>query len=308
MWRITLLFRNIYLRITVTFLRTVYKLTRPTTITTNLHTKLQIPSRDKGRYIQAHLYTKNSISTTHTNNNTANNPQPILLNFHGSAMIFPAFGTDNGFCTYISKTTNHLVLDINYQKSPENPFPAALNDIQDSIQWILSQPHKYNQSQISLSGFSSGGNLAIVAATSLFPKDTFHSILTFYPGVDMASDPSLKVAPDKAGKLIPPAIARFFHNCYIPPGIDARDPRISPIFADLRNFSSRLLIVTAARDNMAPEAEEFGLRVERESGSEVVVKRMEECEHGWDKNLNAGEVQEEAKWRAYSLAVDMLEK
>lgn len=312
MWRISLFFRNIYLRITVTLLRTIYRLTRPTLPANNFNSKIQIPSRDKGRYIEARLYAKDSISAnTTTNNDSANDtdiPQPILLNLHGCAMIFPAFGTDNEFCHYISKNTPHTIIDINYRKSPENPFPAAINDVQDTINWILSQPQKYDLSRLSISGFSSGGNLAIVAATTLMPAQTFHSVITFYPGVDMFSDPASKKAPDTKGKLIPPAIARFFHRCYIPYGIDSRDVRISPIFGDLGSFSSRLLMVTAACDNMAPEAEEFALRVERESGCDVVLQRMEGCEHGWDKNSNAGEIQEEAKWKAYSMAVDMLMK
>ena len=68
------------------------------------------------------------------------------------------------------------------------------------------------------------------------------------------------------------------------------------------------MTITAACDNMAPEVEEFALRVKRESGCDVVMQRMEGCEHGWDKKPNAGELQEEAKWKAYSMAVDMLMK
>lgn len=128
--------------------------------------------------------------------------------------------------------------------------------------------------------------------------------------MDLASDPAGKFAPDtSAGKVIPARIARFFHRCYIPVGVDARDPRISPLFADLSGFGSKLLVVTAARDNMAPEAEQFVSLVKEQTGrgdDDVVLCRMEECEHGWDKTPSLGPVQEEAKWRAYLMARDML--
>jgi acetyl esterase/lipase len=300
MWRITLFFRNIYLRITVNLLRSVFKLTRATPVASNAHSTLNIPSRDAGRTITANLYTKD--------NKSPSTPQPTLINFHGSGMIFPAFSSDDAFCNHISQESNHAVIDVKYRLSPENPFPAAINDAEDTIRWVLSQPEIYDPARLSISGFSAGGNLAIVTAAVLMPKHTFHSVLTFYPGVDLASDPAGKIAPDPTGKLIPPCIARFFHRCYIPVGVDARDPRISPLFADLSGFEARLLVVTAARDNMAPEAEEFVSSVRKQTGrvDDVVLHRMEYCGHGWDKDPNVGAVQEEAKWRAYSMAIDML--
>ena len=122
----------------------------------------------------------------------------------------------------------------------------------------------------------------------------------------MAKDPAEKIAPDTSGKLIPPRIARLFASCYIPVGVDARDPRISPLYADPTRFPTRLLMITAGRDNMAPEAEELVARVQEQTDHHVVFQRMEHCDHGWDKLVNAGPVQEEAKRRAYSMAVDML--
>lgn len=300
MWRITLFFRNIYLRITVNFLRAVFKLTRPAPGPSHASSTLNIPSRDPGRTITANLYKKYDTSRSL--------PQPLLINLHGCAMIFPSFGSDDEFCNHVSQKTNYAVLDVKYRLSPENPFPAALNDVEDTIKWVLEHSERYDLTRVSISGSSSGGNLAIVAATALKPKNTFRSVLTLYPGVDMSSDPADKIAPDNSGKMIPPRIARFFNRCYIPVGIDARDPRISPLFADLEGFGSKLLVITAARDNMAPEAEEFVSLVRKGGGrdEDVVLQRMEECEHGWDKSTKGGDVQEEAKWRAYSMVIDML--
>lgn len=302
MWRITLFFRNIYLRITVNLLRAVFKLTRPAPIASHAHSTLNIPSRDVGRTITANLYTKDGPFPSL--------PQPVLINFHGSGMIFPAFGSDDQFCNHISQKTNYAIIDVKYRLSPESPFPAAVNDAEDVIRWVQGQPQKYDLTRLSISGFSSGGNLAIVTATAIMTKFTFRSVLTFYPGVDLASEPAGKVPPDtSAGKVIPARIARFFHRCYIPVGVDARDPRISPLFADLTGFGSKLLVITAARDNMAPEAERFASLLKEQTGrgsGDVVLCRMEECEHGWDKAPSLGPVQEEAKWRAYSMAIDML--
>ncbi|KAJ5605618.1 hypothetical protein N7510_008399 [Penicillium lagena] len=298
MWRVTLFFRNLYLRIAVTFLRVVFKLTRPASVAKHVHTTLRISSRDAGRTITAHLYKRDTP--------TPSVPQPALINFHGSGMIFPAFGSDDEFCHHVCQNTDYAVIDVQYRLSPENPFPAAVNDVEDVIRWVLGQPDKYDLTRLSASGFSAGGNLALVAAGVLLPQDTFRSVLAFYPGVDLAKNPAEKIAPDTSGKAIPPRIARFFNNCYIPVDVDARDPRISPLYADPTRFPTRLLMITAGRDNLAPEAEELVSRVKKQADHHVVFQRMENCDHGWDKSVNAGPIQEEAKRRAYSMAIDML--
>lgn len=298
MWWTTRLLRYLYLKSIVTLFRTLFKLTRPAIVAKSPHQNIQIPSRDAKRVIAAHLYSIDGPPSSTL--------RPILINFHGSAMIFPSFGEDDEFCHYISQNTGYYVLDVQYRLSPENPFPAAVNDVEDAVRWVLSQPEKFDVSKMSVSGFSSGGNLALVASGVLMPKNTFRSVLTFYPGTDFTRTPEEITAPDPSGKVLPPAIRRLIQNCYIPVGFDAHDPRISPIYADPTHFPARVLVITAARDNMAPEAEDLANIPQKQDGSRVVVKRMEECIHGFDKRAIEGSVHARAKETAYSMAVDML--
>ncbi|KAJ5682487.1 hypothetical protein N7462_005652 [Penicillium macrosclerotiorum] len=291
--------RYLRLKILVTLLRTAFRLSRPLPIATNPHTVLGIPSRDAKRKITAHVYARESASLP---------SQPVLINFHGSGMIFPHFGSDDEFCHYISQNTEVTVLDVQYRLSPENPFPAALNDVEDVIRWVLGQPDKYDLTRLSISGFSAGGNLALAASGVLLPQDTFRSVLAFYPGTDLFKNPEGKAAFEDCGKTLPPRISRLFSACYIPEGVDARDPRISPIYADPARFPARMLMITASGDNMAPEAEELAALVEKQANHHVVLKRMEHCIHGFDKNTKPGTVAEEAKIRAYSMAAEMLKE
>jgi acetyl esterase/lipase len=298
MWWATRVLRYLYLKITVTFLRTLFEFTRPAIIAKNPHTSIQIPSRDARRAIAAHLYTRDALPPSA--------PRPALINFHGSGFIFPAFGEDDEFCHYVRQNTDYTVIDVQYRLSPENPFPAAVHDVEDVVRWVLGQPDEFDLSRLSVSGFSAGGNLALAASCALLPPHTFRSALAFYPGTDLVKNPDEKIAPDTSGKVIPPRIARFFNNCYVPVGIDARDPRISPRYADPARFPPNLLIITAARDNLAPEAEELASIIQKQTDYRVVVRRMEDCEHGFDKRATPGTAHAEAKSTAYSMAVDML--
>jgi acetyl esterase/lipase len=220
--------------------------------------------------------------------------------------MLPLHGGDEEFCRRVSRETKYTVLDAPYRLAPEHPFPAALNDIEDVIKYVLSRPDEFDLTRVALSGFSAGANLAMAATANLFPRDTFRSLLAFYPATDLCSDPASKVAPVSGGRVIPMPVARLFNRCYVPAAFDRRDPRISPMFAPTDRFPQRLLMITADSDSLALEAEELAHKIKALDGWHVVSQRMEKCSHGWDKHTKPGTPQYEAKERAYQLAVDML--
>ena len=57
------------------------------------------------------------------------------------------------------------VVTVNYRLTQEAPFPAALLDIQKSLQYLRKNAQKYNinPNTIALWGDSAGGNLAALA-------------------------------------------------------------------------------------------------------------------------------------------------
>ncbi|PYH93418.1 alpha/beta-hydrolase [Aspergillus ellipticus CBS 707.79] len=259
-----------------------------------------IQSRDPGRTIKVHAYRNASASTS--------KPTPVLINFHGSGWVFSLHGSDDAYCRQMSRETDRTVLDVQYRLAPENPFPAALNDAEDIVKWVLGQPEKFDLSRVSLSGFSAGGNLSLSTAANLFPQDTFHSIMAIYPVVDMHAEHELKAAPDPTGKAIPARIARIFTNCYTLGGYDAQDPRVSPLYASADRFPDRVMIVTAACDNLAPEGEALAEKIAKVPGKEVVRQRMPACNHGWDKSAKEGTVQGDAREKTYAMVAAMLSR
>lgn len=264
---------------------------------------LQIPSRDSGRTIKAHVYRSTAASGTATGNT---GPKPVLLNFHGSGFMLPQHGTDDEFCRRVSRHTKYTVLDCAYRLAPENPFPAALNDVEDAVKYVLSRPEEYDSSNFSIGGFSAGGNLSLAASACLFPPETFRSLIAFYPALDLSSPAKSKVAPNPNGMPIPAPLARLFNRCYAQGDVDRRDPRISPRFAELERFPKRMLMITADCDTLAPEAEELATKLQQLPSWHVVCERMESCNHGWDKLTRAKPPQLQAKERAYGLAIDLL--
>ncbi|KAJ5777693.1 alpha/beta-hydrolase [Penicillium odoratum] len=222
--------------------------------------------------------------------------------------MIPAHGSDDDFCSFIANNANYTVLDIQYRLAPEDPFPAAFHDIEDSIHYVLSCSNTFDSKRIAISGFSAGGNLAlsICSSSTFVAREAISSTIVFYAPTNLAEDPGEKRAPESSSKKIPAALSRYFHKCYIPSGVDPRDPMISPLFADPEVFPGRVLVITAAQDAFADEGEVLARRIGDLPNRHVVVKRAEGCPHGWDKFAVEGTVFGDARDMAYKLAVDTM--
>lgn len=293
--------RYLYLKLAAAIIRTLSRL--PGRILSSPDLVRHIPSRDPRRTIKAHLY-----HPTPTAKDQAPKPKPVLLNFHGSGFMIPAHGSDDAFCRQISRETGSIVLDVQYRLAPEHPFPAAIEDVQDVVRWVLNQPEVFDLSRVSISGFSAGANLALVATSSLFPPGTFRSVLAFYPSVAAFIDPYTLVPPETGGRPIPAFVLRLFRQAYVQsPDLSLRDPRIAPSLADPGRFPRNVLFVTAGYDTLALEAEKMAQRLGEDPERRVVHERMDKCDHAWDKLAREGTRGWEMKERAYRLAVEMLE-
>jgi acetyl esterase/lipase len=203
------------------------------------------------------------------------------------------------------------VLDIQYRLPPEHPFPAALNDVEDAIKYVVSHPELYDTSSISLSGFSAGGNLALaVLSSTVIPSNTVNSVLAFYPPVDLSIEPGEKVQADPSGpNAIPAAGARLFNACYTEKE-NRTDPLVSPAFMDISRLPKKALLVTCAYDTLALETERLAERVQKEGQgkTDVVCERIDGVSHAWDKSCKAGSEGEKKREEAYALAVKLLNK
>lgn len=261
---------------------------------------VHIASREYGRTIKLHIYEPASKSKA---------PGPVLLNLHGSGFIIPAHGSDEEYCARVAREANYTVLDLQYRLAPENPFPAALQDVEDAVNWVLGQGDRYDIGRFAISGFSAGGNLALATSGVIFPKHTFRSVLAFYPSTNKSIDPADRKVPDSTAKASSPVMSRLFDSCYIPPVLSRKNPLVSPLFAQADAFPPNVLMITGAQDNLCFEAEALAAKIENAGGDRHVVRRrMDECGHAWDKMAKPGSVQEKAKDEAYALAIAMLKR
>jgi acetyl esterase/lipase len=267
--------------------------------------RVRIPSRDSGRVIVGDLYYPpgEAGSTTGTK-------RPVVVNWHGSGFVLPCHGSDRVFCARVAKETGFVVLDADYRKSPENPFPAAVHDVEDTLKWIASKPDEFDATRVAVSGFSAGGNLALVAASTLrqdLAKHGVHvlAVAALYPPTDLSIDAASKKVPHPV-KPIPAGTAKMFDDCYTPDSTMRMDPRVSPSLAEPTLFPSSTTIITCEGDTLAPEAKALASRIE-EAGKAVVHQTLPKMSHGFDKDVTEGTPRSEQQEVAYSLMIRSLQ-
>ncbi|KAI0545715.1 Alpha/Beta hydrolase protein [Xylaria curta] len=302
-------FQYLYLKMVVVSLRIIIALTNTAlrrdralvspAVQQQKHVK--IPSRDKGRHILADIYYPPTTSPA---------PSPVLLNWHGSGFVFPLLGSDTLFCSRIAQNAGIVVIDADYRKSPETPFPGAINDAEDALGWITSQA-QLDSNRVAVSGFSAGGNIALVAATMLQKKlaglINISAVCSIYPVVNLAIPVEDKKVPNPINP--PPLwIFRLFNDCYALDPDSRTDPAISPFFADPADFPRTVALITCEGDTLRPEVQELAEKLVRNNEDEktVINHVLKDVPHGFDKGVVDGSIEHVRREEAYSLVENVL--
>src|SRR5258708_8104770 len=92
-------------------------------------------------------------------------PFPVALYLHGGGW---AFGSPKSFrkvgMTFAA--AGYLAVNLDYRLAPEQPFPAALHDVQSAVDWIGRNAAAYGADgpRVAVGGASPGANLSLSAA------------------------------------------------------------------------------------------------------------------------------------------------
>jgi monoterpene epsilon-lactone hydrolase len=190
----------------------------------------------------------------------------IVMYLHGGGYLFGSPKTHRQVLIAMAKAFQAPCYGLDYRLAPEHPFPAAVEDAIQAYQWLLAQ---HPQAQIVLAGDSAGAGLAVATAVGVrdaalqLPK----AIVGFSPYSDLAVTGASVEANAKSCAMFTPRGIREAAAMYLN-GADARDPRASPLYADLAGLPPMLLFVSRheiLRDDtlrLAERASAAGVKVE----------------------------------------------
>lgn len=82
---------------------------------------------------------------------------PVVIQIHGGGFIVNNPSADDALARYLADKTECLVVSVDYRKAPQNPFPAAYEDIVDlSLAVIEDTALPVDRSKVVLAGNSAG--------------------------------------------------------------------------------------------------------------------------------------------------------
>ena len=162
----------------------------------------------------------------------------VLLYIHGGGYIG---GSAKGYSAVGSQFATHAAVGVfvpDYRLAPEQPFPAANDDVNAALTGLL----ELGYSSVVIAGDSAGGGLALSLAATLSEaqRRAVRGVIAISPCTDLAmtgasfsttSDAMVDV--DIYGEWV----AHYLH------GHAARDPLASPLYADLSHLPPVQLMV-----------------------------------------------------------------
>jgi acetyl esterase/lipase len=213
----------------------------------------------------------------------------VLVFFHGGGYCSGSIVSHRRLVTEAGRAAGVRTLAVGYRLAPENPFPAAREDALAAWRFLLAQG--YSPGQIVVGGDSAGGNLTLVLMTAL--RDAGMALPAcawlISPWTDLTMSGDTLVAKDAVDPLIHKPYLQELADAYAPAGIDRRDPRVSPLFADLHDLPP-LLIQVGSTETLLADA----TRLATAAGAADVAVTLEIWPHMihawpmWNAQLDAG--------------------
>jgi len=119
---------------------------------------------------------------------------PVLFNMHGGAWIGGDAVLMESFCQMIADEVQALVVNVNYRKADEKPFPYAIEEVADAVCYFAEYAEKYgiDPDRMAVGGHSAGAQLAAGAAVMLKERGVkLAAQMLVYPCTDMSGGDGL---------------------------------------------------------------------------------------------------------------------
>jgi epsilon-lactone hydrolase len=216
-------------------------------------------------------------------------PLRVLLFFHGGGYCSGSILSHRRMVTEAGRAAKVRTLAVAYRLAPEHPFPAALDDALTA--WRFLRGQGIAAAHIAIGGDSAGGGLTVVLINQLraLGEDLPGCAWLCSPWTDLTMSGATLTSKDAVDPLIHRGYLEELATAYVPAGMDRKDPRVSPLFADLKGFPPTLIQVGSAETLLA-DATRF---VAAAGAADVAVTleiwpHMTHAWQMWNAHLDAG--------------------
>ena len=213
----------------------------------------------------------------------------VIVYYHGGGWVLGDI--DNQYdhlARLLVNATDSTVVLVNYRKAPEHPFPAAVDDSWQALQWVGERIDELAGAAVPLivAGDSAGGNLAAVMTQR--SRDRGGPAISYqvlvYPVTDADFETASYVSPDNQLLLSRDGMLWFWDH-YTPDVASRALPDASPIKAE--NFAelAPALVLLAEHDPLHDEGAAYATALDA-AGIPVTVRIFEGQMHAFFQMVN----------------------
>jgi acetyl esterase len=208
---------------------------------------------------------------------------PILVFFHGGGWILNDLDTHDQLCSKLANSADCVVLSVDYGRSPEHKYPAAIEDARAALDWAASNATSINgdASRIAVGGDSAGG--AIAAALAKVVRDEggppIRAQLLFYPVLDYLEPGTRSYEERGVGYSVDRDFMEWIWAAYLPAEWSRDDPYLFPLQGDLAGLPAAI-IYTAEYDVLRDEGSAYAEKL-RNAGVPVEFTNADDQMHGF---------------------------
>lgn len=198
----------------------------------------------------------------------------VLMFFHGGGYCSGSIKSHRRLVTEAGRAAKMRTLAVGYRLAPEHPFPAAYDDALTA--WRFLRKQGIAARNIAIGGDSAGAGLALGLISRL--RDLHDELPAcawlISPWTDLTMSGSTLLTKAIADPLIHKEYLNELASAYLPPGIDRKDPRVSPLYADFGNFPP-MLIQIGSDETLLDDATRLAAR----AGAAAVAVTLEIWPH-----------------------------
>ena len=176
------------------------------------------------------------------------NASRALLYFHGGGYCSGSILSHRRLVTEAGRAAKTRTLAVEYRLAPEHPFPAALDDALSA--WNFLRKSGVAAEHIAVGGDSAGGGLTVALINRLRDAGERGPGCAWLvsPWTDLTLSGTTLATKDAVDPIIHRGYLAELVEAYLPADMDRRDPRVSPLYADLSGLPPTLIQIGALRN------------------------------------------------------------
>lgn len=200
----------------------------------------------------------------------SNEKHKIIVFIHGGGWITGSVESYTNICYRLAKTTNRIVISIEYRLAPEYPFPAGFDDCYDVIKLIYDNKLTLNidSKDIAIIGDSAGGNLAAAVSQKALDKKEFRvsKQILLYPALqtDYSLSTKYKSVVEKGSNFLLTRLKlNDFINHYVKDKKDLDSNYVAPLYSSKLFGLPKTLLILAENDPLLDEGLAYYRKLKR---------------------------------------------